>query len=289
MVWLVVSPAVFAQVKVVALHPLMADLARQVGGDRVEVIALMKESDDPHHFNPTPTMLHKARGAKIYLASGMGLETYLDKLRDTLGGTARVIEVGKTLPARHIDGHRHDHNHDHDHGHSHASTLDPHWWHRVSNMQRAADVVAHVLGEVDAAHADTYKKNARLYRKKLNKLNSWIRREIIRIPRSDRKLATAHASFGYFCDEYGFQSVAVKGINKGSPPSAVELAEIIRTIKTQGIKAIFPERRSNPKALQTLSKETGVKIGGVLIADGADSYIKMMRHNVNTITAALAP
>ena len=260
----------------------MADLARQVGGEHVEVISLMTQSDDPHHFRPTPAALYKARGARLYLASGMGLETYLGKLRDTLGETAQVIEVGKTLPARKMGGHEHD-------GHHHGGTLDPHWWHRVSYMQRAADVMAGALSAVDTKHTAEYQKNARLYRAKLSKLNSWIRREVMRIPRAERKLATAHASFGYFCEAYGFQSLAVKGINKGSQPSAVELARIIRSIRERGIKALFPEQRANPKALQTLSKETGVRIGGTLIADGSSSYMKMMRHNVKTITETLAP
>ena len=286
--WAASCLGVWAQMKVTALHPLMADLAEQVGGEHVEVISLMTANDDPHHFNPTPTTLLKARGSKIYLASGMGLETYLGKLRDTLGNSATVIEVGKTIPARKIEAPRT--NHDHDHVHSEScnhGTVDPHWWHRVSNMQRAADVVAKAFAAADPEHAADYQSNAQSYRGELARLHSWVRREVIRIPKGNRKLATAHASFGYFCDEYGFESLSVKGINKGGQPSAKELAEIVQTIRKEQIPALFPEQRANPKALQTLSKETGARIGGTLIADGSNSYIKMMQHNVNTMTKAL--
>lgn len=275
-----------AQIKVVALHPLMADLASQVGGDHVEVVSLMTAHDDPHQFNPTPSSLHKARGATIYLASGMGLETYLGKLRDTVGESAKIIEVGKTIPARKIATASHDHDHTE---HCNHGTIDPHWWHRISNMQRAADIVAEVFASADPEQTADYQANARQYRNELSKLHSWVRREIIQIPKAQRKLATAHASFGYFCDEYGFASLAVKGINKGSEPSAKELTSIIKTIQSEKIVALFPEQRANPKALQTLSQETGVRIGGTLIADGSDSYIKMMRHNVDTIIKALKP
>ena len=278
-----------AQMKVVALHPLMGDLARQVGGDHVEVVSLMTANDDPHHFNPTPTTLLKAKGAKIYLASGMGLETYLGKLRDTLGNSATIIEVGKTIPARKIDVSDDDHVHVHgEHGnHGSHGAVDPHWWHRVSNMQRAADVVAKAFASADPEHASYYESKAKNYRKELAQLHSWVRREVTRIPTKNRKLATAHASFGYFCGEYGFESLSIKGINKGGQPSAKELAEIVQIIRAQKIPALFPEQRANPKALQTLSKETGARIGGTLIADGSESYTKMMRHNVNTITKAL--
>ncbi|NWK55385.1 zinc ABC transporter substrate-binding protein [Verrucomicrobiaceae bacterium N1E253] len=275
-----------AQTKVVALHPLMADLAKQVGGEHVEVVSLMRAGDDPHHFTPSPTMLNQARGASLYLASGMGLETYLDKLRDTLGNSATILEVGNTLPARTNSGDAHQHDHEHGEHCNHGPT-DPHWWHRVSNMQRAADHLARTLSKLDPAHAQDFQANAKAYRKELAQLHSWIRRELIRIPKEKRKLATAHDSFGYFCDEYGMQSLAVQGINKSSAPTAKELAEIINTIRTKNIPAVFPEQRSNPKALKTLSKETGIRIGGTLIADGSESYTKMMRHNVNTITKAL--
>jgi zinc/manganese transport system substrate-binding protein len=284
--WMLSCLGGIAQIKVVALHPLMADLAGQVGGEHVDVISLMTATDDPHHFNPTPTTLHKARGAKIYLASGMGLETYLGKLRDTVGESAKIIEVGKTIPARKIDVTSHDHEHTE---HCNHGTIDPHWWHRISNMQRAADIVAEALTAADPDHQADYQANARRYRNELSKLHSWVRREVIQIPKARRKLATAHASFGYFCDEYGFESLAVKGINKGSEPSAKELTSIIKTIQSKNITALFPEQRANPKALKTLSQETGVRIGGTLIADGSDSYTKMMRHNVETIALALKP
>jgi len=282
---LILTGCLQAQIKVVALHPLMADLARQVGGDHVEVISLMTERDDPHHFQPTPAKINQTRGASLYLASGMGLETYLKKLRDTLGDSARVIEIGKSLPARKLPCPHHDHHE----GHHHHGAIDPHWWHRVSNMQRATDIVAEIFAKADAKHSTIYQENARIYQKKLSRLHSWIRREVIKIPKEDRKLATAHISLGYFCDAYGFEAIAIQGINKEEQPSATELAEILHLIREEKIKAIFPEQRSNPKALKTIATETGIRIGGTLITDGSTSYTKMMRHNVNTIVKALAP
>lgn len=278
-----------AALKVAALHPLMADLARQVGGKDIELVPLMTANDDPHHFSPTPAALQRAAGAKLYLASGMGLETYLGKLRDTLGGGAVLVEVGKSLPARPATGADCGHDHGHDHDHRHDGHADPHWWHDIRLMQRAADVVAKAFATADPARAAAYRQRARAYRAELAKLDGWVRRELVTIPRANRKLVTAHASFNYFCAAYGFEALSLKGINKGSDPSAQDLAEIIRTIRSKGIKAVFPEQRANPKALQTLSKETGARIGGNLIADGSSSYTAMMRHNVRTIVKALKP
>lgn len=276
-----------AQMKVVCLHPLMADLARNVGGEHVEVISLMRPVDDPHHFNPPASVLHQARDAKIYLASGMALEIYLEKLRSTLGESAMLVEVGKTLPAR--QSHELCDHAKHEHGHDHKGHIDPHWWHRVQNMQRASALVADCFAKVDPAHAADYHSNATRYQADLAKLHSWIKRELIAIAPEQRKLVTAHDSFGYFCDEYGFQSFSIKGLNKASQPSTSKLAGIITTIRQEKIKAVFPEQRANPKALEALARETGIKVGGTLIADGSASYIAMMKHNVRAIVTALRP
>ena len=268
-----------------SLHPLITDVAQQVAGKHAQVIQLIDPHSDPHHFQPTPKQLLKAKGAKLYLASGKNLESYLGKLKNTLGSTAKVVEVGKTIPSQTISGR--------DSmfvccpNHAHGS-IDPHWWHRVSNMQKAARVIAKEYALADPANASAYKANAAAYSKRLSTLNSWIKREVSRIPRKNRVLSTAHAAFGYFCKEYGFKSLPVKGVTAQQKTSANYQAEAIREIQKHGVKAIFPEQRANPKSLSIIAKEAGVKLGGTLIADGSGNYEQMMRNNVTRIVASLA-
>ena len=100
-----------AELKVAVLHPLLADVARQVGGDRVEVVDLIGATGDPHHFEPSTESLTQSEGAKLYLVAGMGLEGYLPKLKTIVGKKATIIEVGATLPA--LEG---ECDHDHDDG-----------------------------------------------------------------------------------------------------------------------------------------------------------------------------
>lgn len=274
-----------AELKVASLHPLVTDVARQVAGQHAHVIQLIDLHANPHHFQPTPKSLLKANDARLYLVSGKNLETYLDKLKNTLGKTAKVVEVGRTIPSQKIIG-RDSHyvccpNHAH-------GAIDPHWWHRVSNMQKAARVIAKEFAEADPNNADVYKKNAAAYSRRLETLNTWIKREVSQIPRGDRILCTAHAAFGYFCKEYGFQSLPIKGLTAHQKTSATYQAQAIKEIREHSVKAIFLEQRANPKSLQIIAEETGVKIGGTLMADGAPSYEKMMRENVSTIVTALA-
>jgi zinc/manganese transport system substrate-binding protein len=273
------------KLKVASLHPLITDVARHVAGNHAEVVQLIAPHADPHHFRPTPQVLLKAKGAKIYLASGKHLESYLPKLRNTLGSSAKVVEVGRTIPSQKLSGRNSQFVCCPQHA---QGAIDPHWWHRVANMQKAARVIAKAFSEADPANAKFYHANAATYSKQLATLNTWIKRQVSTIPRSNRILTTAHAAFGYFCKEYGFKSLPVKGLTAYQKTSANYQAEAIREIKKNHVKAIFPEQRANPKALQVIAKATGVKIGGTLVADGASNYEKMMRDNVKKIVKALA-
>ncbi|MDB6077008.1 MAG: zinc transporter substrate-binding protein, partial [Akkermansiaceae bacterium] len=251
---LLLLPLSAAELKVAALHPLLADLARQVGGDRVEVVDLVGQNGDPHHFAPAPADLVKAKDAKIYFASGMGLEAYLPSLRGVVGNTAEIVEVGKDFPALQEDD-------DHDHsGHDHHHTTDPHWWHSVDLFRRAAVITAETLSKADPAGAEIYQKNAAEYRDRLDELDRWVRKQIAAIPRDKRRLATAHAAFGYFCKDYGFQAIPIQGVNGEQMPSPKDLARLIDELKAEKVAALFPEKESNPKILQALTKDTGIKL-----------------------------
>ncbi len=272
-----------AELKVASLHPLIGDLLRQVGGDKVEVVDLIGAKGDPHAFEPKPADLVAAEGAALYFVSGMGMEGYLPKLKGILSGKARIVEVGATLPALHgaCDHEGHDHDHEHE--------LDPHWWHSVDLFRRAAGVVADELSAASPANKAVFEANAQAYRVKLDELEKWVKREVVRIPRDSRKLATAHAAFEYFCEAYGFESYPIQGLNRERMPDAAKLAELIATLKKERVVAIFPEKESNPKMLESLTRDSGIKLGGELVADGRGmtSYEEMIRGNVTAIVAAL--
>jgi zinc/manganese transport system substrate-binding protein len=273
-----------AEVKVASLHPLIGDLLRQVGGEKVEVIDLIGPTGDPHTFEPDPKILLRAEQASLYFASGMGMESYLPELRQILAEKSRIVEVGASLPALHgsCDHEGHDHHHEHE--------VDPHWWHSVDLFRRAAVVVAEELSAVSPENKDLFHENAAIYRAKLDKLEKWVKREVIRIPKERRKLATAHAAFQYFCEAYGFEAYPVQGMNRERMPDAVKLAALIATLKEERVAAIFPEKESNPKILQSLTKDSGIQLGGELVADGRGmtSYEEMMRGNVTAIVTALS-
>jgi zinc/manganese transport system substrate-binding protein len=276
-------PLCAADLKIAVLHPLIGDLVSQIGGSNVEVIDLIGPNGDPHHFEVKPEDLKKAEQATIYLVAGMGLEGYLPKLKTILGDKAQVIEIGATLPALEgaCDHEGHDHSHEHE--------LDPHWWHSIDLFRRAVGIVSEVLAKASPTHAATFEQNAAAYRIQLDGLENWSKREIARIPRDGRHLATAHAAFNYFCKDFGFTAHPVQGINREQMPDPQALATLVADLKKNQVMAIFPEKESNPKILQTLTHDTGIRLGEPLIADGTGGlgYVEMYRHNVSAIVKGL--
>ncbi len=291
---LVAALPAMAATKVATLHPILADLAQQVGGANVEVVEILKPGADVHHFEPAPKDLAEMRGAKLLLASGKGLESFLDKLRDSLGTGVKLVEVGEKIPS--IPFVEHEHHHDgkeEEHDDHHHGSEDPHWWHSAENMKRAARIVADELSAVDPANAAAYAAGAKAASKRFGELKSWAQKEIAKIDRKSRQLVTAHAAFGYFCKEYGFEPLSVLSIGRSDDSSSKHIAETIEEIREHNIKAIFPEDQANPKVLSEIARSTGVKIGEPLIADGtaknAHTFETMFAHNVRAIVAALAP
>ncbi len=289
-----------AGIKVASLHPIVSDLAKQVGGTNVEVIEVLKPGGDIHHFEPAPKDIAAMRGSKLLLASGKGLEPYLDKLRDSLGSGVKLVEVGEKVPSiPYVHAHEHEHEEkgdakkkeeEHDH-HDHGE-FDPHWWHSAENMKRAARIMAEELSAADPANGAAYDAGAKAAIKRFAELKSWAQKEIAKIPRNDRKLVTAHAAFGYFCKEFGLESMSVLGIGRNDDASTQHIAGTIEEIREHGIRAIFPEDQANPKVLAEIARSTGVKIGDALVADGtaknAHTFETMLAHNVRAIVSALA-
>lgn len=280
-----------AALTVAATHPLIGDLLRQVGGTRVTVVDLLKPGADAHHFEPTASDLRELRGAAAVFASGKHLESYLDKLADSLGAGVKIIEVGRTIPSLKIEP-----------GnevflccpaHSKGG-IDPHWWHSAENMARAARIIGDELARLDPPQAAAYKAGAAATAKKMLGLKSWAQQQLAAVPRGDRKLVTAHAAFGYLSKEYGLKFIPLLGLAREEDYSPAYIADAVKLIRAHNIRAVFPEDQANPKIIREIIRETGVKLGPPLIADGTatgerSTFEGMFRYNIGAIVEALKP
>ena len=272
--------------KVASLHPLVSDLLRQVGGERVEIVEVVSPGQDLHSFRPGSKAVRAMSGCHAVFASGKGFEPYLKGLSDSLG-EGRLIEVGRAVPSQRVSGNGEVYGCCPHHSHG---TADPHWWHHVDSMRRATCFAGKELARLDPAGANYYKSRSKAAENQLRRLERWVKAEVAKVPRERRRLVTAHGAFGYFCKAYGFKASHVQGLSKEGEISARQLAGVIATLKKEKIAAVFPEQNANPKVLAQIAKQSGAKVGQPLIADGATkSYEAMVRQNVTRIVRALAP
>lgn len=278
------------RLKVVATFSVLGDFVQQVGGDKVDLATIVPPGGDSHTFDPKPDQVAQIAGADLIFAVGAGFEPWLDDLYSASGSTAKRVAVtdGMNLIAA-----------DHEPGVTDAKpgTYDPHVWHDVNNAIMIVQTIERELSAKDPANAATYRANAKAYLAQLDQLNAWIKQEVAKIPPEQRKLVTSHDTFAYFARAYGFQIIGTAfgslSTEQGEP-SARDVAKLIEEIKAAHVPAIFAENVSNPKLMQRIADEAGVKLGPDLYTDAlgapgssGDTYLKMMRYNVTTIVTAL--
>lgn len=277
------------KLKVASFSTIDTEIVQQVGGEHIEVVALVKPGVDPHEYEPTPADLRKVSDAQLILTSGKHMENYLNKLQEATGGKADLLKVGdhfSSLKMKPEEGEKNEST-----GKS-GTIEDPHWWHSVANVKQATKIIRDELIKLDPADKADFERNANGYLAKLDDLDKWVKRKVAELPRDQRKLVTSHDAFQYLARDYGFKIEAIEGVSTEIEASNRHVSELIDDIKKQGVKAIFLENTLNPKVTTEITRETGAKIGGTLYPDGlgageASTYEGMMKHNVSTIVDAL--
>jgi zinc/manganese transport system substrate-binding protein len=279
------------KVHVVASFSIIADLVRQVGGERVEVTALAGPNADMHVFQPTPAHAKTLAAAKLVVINGLGFEGWADRLVKSSGYKGPAIVASKGIEA--LAAASHNHGHVDKKAHAHAR-YDPHAWQEVANVKTYVANIRDALVAVDAPGKAAYETAAANYLKELDALEADIRAAFASIPKAQRRVITSHEAFTYYGNAYDVAFLAPQGVGGDSEPSAKDVASLIRQIKREKVKAVFIENISNPRMIERIAKETGAALGGTLYSDAlseaggpAGTYVDMMRHNTRLFAAAM--
>ncbi|HEV2957858.1 MAG TPA: zinc ABC transporter substrate-binding protein [Xanthobacteraceae bacterium] len=268
----------------VATTSIIADLVRNVGGDRIEVRALVGANGDAHVYSPTPGDAKEVAAAAVVFVNGLGLEGWLPRLVAASGTKAPTVVVTNGItPLRMADE-----------SHPGRMVIDPHAWQSIADAKIYVANIRDGLAAADPAGKAAYDANAQTYLTKLVDLENEVRTAIAGIPADRRKIITTHDAFGYFGAAYGMSFIAPEGVSTESEPSAKDVARIIRQIKKQKIPAVFLENVADPRLIGQIARETGAAIGGKVYSDAlsrangpAATYLDMMRHNVREFAKAL--
>ncbi len=271
------------KVPVVASFSILGDLVRVVGGDKVAVTTLVGADEDAHVFEPKPQDAKNILQSKLLVTNGLGFEPWAQKLVKSAGYKGATVVASKGVKARALP----------DAKGSHAE-IDPHAWQDPTNVVIYVRNIAAALSQMDPTHAATYQANSEAYVKELQTLDTEAKALFAAIPADKRKVITSHDAFGYFGAHYSVRFLAPQGVSTDAEPSARQVAQLIGQIRKEKIKAVFVENMSNPKLLAQLSKDAGVSVGPTLYVDAlsatggpADSYLRLMRHNVTQLAAGM--
>jgi len=274
----------FAEQKlnVIATFSILADFVKNVGGDRVEVQALVGPNGDAHVYQPSPGDAKSLADAKVVFVNGLGFEGWMERLIKASGSKAAIVVATKGVKPRKAED---------EHGHSGA---DPHAWQSVANAKIYVSNIRDALSAADPAGNSGYQANAAAYLAKLDALDAEVKAAIEKIPADRRRIITTHDAFGYFAAAYGVSFIAPQGVSTEAEVSAKDVAKIITQIRKQKIPAVFLENVTDDRLLKRIGAESGARIGGTLYSDAltdgrgaAPTYIDMMRHNVRQLSAAL--
>jgi zinc/manganese transport system substrate-binding protein len=273
---------------VVATTTQVGSIAREVGGDAIELTVLLQPGAEAHDYEMTPAAAAAIEDAALVLRSGAGLESWLDEALATIGGSdvTRDMSDGIGLsPPIGADA-------------EHAEEVDPHYWLSVPN---AVDMVANVrdaLAGADPANRDAFGERADALIGRLEAADATIRDLVAEIPEERRGIVTNHDALGYFIEEYGLRFVGsvFPSLDVSAEPSPGDLAALIETVQAEGVVAIFSESAVAPELARAVADETDAEIvDDPLYTDslgpegsGTDTLDGMLLHNAAVIHDALA-
>jgi manganese/zinc/iron transport system substrate-binding protein len=282
-----------AKLNVVTTTTMVTDMVKEIGGDRVNVVGLMGPGVDPHLYKPASGDVVKLQRAKVIFYSGLMLEGRMSDLFFRMARSGKLVyAVTESIPEK-----------DRLEPPEFAGHWDPHVWGDPILWSKCVVTVVDGLSKADPAGAADYAKRGQRVVTSYKAMRAWALKRIAAVPRDQRILVTSHDAFNYFGESFGFQVVAVQGLSTVTEAGLADIAKMVDFIKQKKIKAIFVESSVNPAAIERVSKDAGVKIGGELFSDACGragdiheahgekydvgTFVGMLKHNVNTVVDAL--
>lgn len=279
------------KLRVVATFSILGDMVGRVGGDRIEVKALVGPGGDAHVYQPTPADAAELSKARMVFQNGLKFEGWIEKLIRSSGYKGEVVVATKGVKTLQV---AHRHGKADKHGHDHSGNADPHAWQSLSNALIYVRNVKEALCKIDITGCATYAANAAAYSSEMTKLDADIKARMQAVPQSARKVITSHDAFAYFAQAYGIRFLSPRGVSTESEASAKDVARLIDQIRKERVRALFVENISDRRLIEQIARETGAKPGGTLFSDAlspaggpATTYLDMMRHNAKLIAEAI--
>ena len=283
---LLASPLSAAEkLKIVASFSVLGDMVKQIAGSHADVTTLVGPNGDAHTFEPSPSDAKTIADADLVFINGLGLERWMEGLAKSAGYKGPLTIASEGVKTRTMVEEEEGNN---------QTVTDPHAWQDLDNGLIYVNNIVAALKKADPADEADYKFAGDAFAATLKALDANVRKQISTIPRTKRRVITSHDAFGYFGAAYGVKFLAPEGLSTESEASAGDIAKLIAQIKREGIKALFIENVADPRMIEMIGKETGVKLGGALYSDAlsppdgpAPHYVDMFKNNVPKLIAGM--
>lgn len=266
----------------------VADVVKNVGGDKVEVTSLMGPGVDPHLYQASQGDIKKLNDSDMIFYNGLHLEGKMGEIFEKMSKDKATIAVADSIPEDMLLGADDD-----------SNAHDPHVWFNIQAWTHVVDAVEEELSKKSPENEDLFKENAANYKKELEEMDQYAKEQIQTIPEESRVLVTAHDAFAYFGHAYGLEVMGLQGLSTDSEYGLKDVQGLVDILVERKIKAVFIESSISEKSISAVvegAKKQGheVVIGGELFSDAMGeegteqgTYIGMFKHNVDTIVSSL--
>ena len=275
------------KLNIVTTTTMITDLAKNIGGQHINLQGLMGSGVDPHLYKASEGDVTKLSQADIIFYNGLHLEGKLVEVFEKMN-TKKTVAISSVLDKNTLIGSEY-----------FASNYDPHIWFNIEYWKQATQFVVSTLSEAIPEQKPTFQANGNAYIAQLNNLKNKLENTISQLPKEERILVTAHDAFNYFGKAFNFQVVGLQGLSTATEAGVQDVQKLSNFIIENKVKAIFVESSVPKRTIQALqaavkSKGHNVTIGGTLYSDALGNagtvegtYIGMFEYNVNTIVEAL--
>lgn len=275
---------------VTASFAAVAEIGREIGGDRVQVTTLIPEGAEPHDFELKPSSVKAIAGSRVFLYSGLGMEPWKDQALQSAGnGSLIAAETSAGIEPIHLEEeHGHDHEPGHEHSHDHGGeAVDPHVWLTPSGGIRMAENIAAAYAEADPDGRDYYEARKENFIRRLRVLDEEYREKFEQAPK--KTIVAGHDAFGYLCRDYGLRQESVQDVYAEGEPGAGDLARLADFCRENGVTTVFAEELASPRVSETLASEAGARVETIDTLEGkADgSYEERIAANLEKIRKSL--
>ena len=268
---------------VLTTFTILADLARNVAGERLKVESITKPGAEIHSYKFTPSDIVKTKGAKLILENGLGLEAWISRFMSSASEIPNVKLTEGMTPIL-IDGDLY------------AGRPNPHAWMSPKRAMNYVDKIVDAFIKIDPNGVLEYRDNASTYKAKLESLDKELRDSLSSISKERRFLVSCEGAFSYLANDYGMKEGYLWPVNAESQVTPKRMVDLIKLIKENDIPTIFCESTVSSKAQMEVAKSSGAVFGGTFYVDSlsepdgpAPTYIKLLKHNIGLITEGLNP